>query len=365
MLTQLQADEREVFLEELAHLVTPGVELFLLSLLAGLVLGAGFRLDQISLLFIGVLIVPRLGPVLGMALAAVSGSLTFFFRMLASLLIAFILLAATAGVTAWVAQPSSDALLLAHGYTRLNLIDFAIVLAATAFMAYRLAREEQLLSLASAALAYELALPISVAAIGLLFGDPELWQGALLRFGLHLTWAVVVAIVVFAVLGFRPLTGSSHSLAIAIVLMGLVGLLSTVGLGASVVASLPTPTPTPTATPTPSATPTASKTPTITATPTGTPTSTRTPTATPTTTSTPPSGVVIRTGGIGAIVRETPGPVGVHVGYLQEGNIILVLSGPLDLDGDVWWLVRFTDDEGLTKEGWLLGELLATITPTP
>lgn len=74
---------------------------------------------------------------------------------------------------------------------------------------------------------------------------------------------------------------------------------------------------------------------------------------------------MIRTGGIGAIVRETPGPVGVHVGYLQEGNTILVLSGPFDVEGEVWWLVRFTDDEGLTQEGWLLGELLATITPTP
>ncbi len=65
MLTQLRADEREAFLEDLAHIVTPGVDFFLYVLLAGLLIGLGFRLEQISLLFVGALVAPKLGPVIG------------------------------------------------------------------------------------------------------------------------------------------------------------------------------------------------------------------------------------------------------------------------------------------------------------
>jgi uncharacterized membrane protein len=365
MLTQLRADEREVFLEDLAHIVTPGVEFYLFALLAGLLIGLGFRFNQFTLLVVGALVTPRLGPLLGMALAAVSGSLRFFLRMLASLLVAFAILAAAAGLATWLGGSHSESLLLAYGYTSLNLVDFIVVLAAAGLMAYRLAREERRAALPSAALAYELALPISAVAIGIFFGQPDLWQGALMRFGLNLTWAVVVAVAVFAILGFRPLTGSSHSLTVAIVLMAVVVLISTVGLGASVIASLPTPTPSPTATPTASKTPTASHTPTITPTASATPTDTPTATSTKTPTSTPPAAIVIRTGGIGAIVRQTPEPAGVHVGYLIEGDQILVIGGPVDVGEEVWWLVRFTSGEGELLQGWLLGELLATVTPTP
>ena len=78
MLTQLQADEREVFLEWLAHQTSPTVAFFIYALLAGLFIGVGFRFDQRALLIAGALLAPSMGPVAGMALAAVSGSLRFF-----------------------------------------------------------------------------------------------------------------------------------------------------------------------------------------------------------------------------------------------------------------------------------------------
>lgn len=64
-------------------------------------------------------------------------------------------------------------------------------------------------------------------------------------------------------------------------------------------------------------------------------------------------------------MRETPSPAGVHVGYLQEGNVILVIGGPADVDGVIWWLVRFTTEEGEPTDGWLRGDLLAIQTPSP
>ena len=45
-LSQLQADEREAFLDVLAAAVTPGAGYFLLALLSGGLIGLGFRLEQ-------------------------------------------------------------------------------------------------------------------------------------------------------------------------------------------------------------------------------------------------------------------------------------------------------------------------------
>ncbi len=245
----------------------------------------------------------------------------------------------------------------------LNLIDFAIVMVAAVLITVRLTREERIDSLSSAAIAYELFLPLAAGAIGLITGNPELWQGALLTFGLHMAWTIVVSASTLAVLGLRPLTGASYSLAAAVVLLGLVAILGVTSLGASVLAALPTPTSTPTATATATATPTASLTPTITNTPTVTHTATVTSTATATATATPQPAIVSQTGGTGAVVRVTPDPAAAHVGFVNEGSPMVILAGPVQIEDAVWWQVRYTTPLGETREGWLQGDFIATATP--
>lgn len=365
MLTQLRADEREAFLEGLAKLVSPGIEFFVLALLAGIALGFGFRFDQRALLVGGALLAPRLAPLLGIALSAVSGSPRFFLRMLASFLIASLVLAVTAGLAGGLPLGDRPTYLLAQGHVKLNLIDFAIVMIAAVLITLKLSRDEQIAPLPSVALAYELFLPLSVGAIGWVTGNPELMQGALLTFGLHLAWTIVVSASTLAVAGFRPLTGASYSLAAAVVLLALVALLGVTSLGASVLAAMPTPTPTPTQTATPTATPTATLTPTITSTPTVTRTPTITPTASATPTATPWPALVSQTGGIGAVVRVTPDPAAAHIGFVNEGLDMLVLAGPVLIEDSVWWQVRYTTQLGETREGWLQGDYLATVTPGP
>jgi uncharacterized membrane protein len=365
MLTQLRADEREAFLEGLAKVVTPGVDFFLLSLLAGVALGLGFRFDQRALLVAGALLAPRMAPLLGVALSAVSGSPRFFLRMLSSFAIASLILGLSSGLTGGLPFGDRPAYLLAQGHIKLNLIDFAIVMIAAVLITYKLAREERIAALPSVAIAYELMLPLAAGAIGLLQGDPELWQGALLTFGLHLAWTIVVAASTLAALGFRPLTGASYSLAAAVVLLGLVALLGATSLGASVLAALPTPTGTPTPTATVTATATITLTPTITATPTVTHTATITPTATLPPTATPQPAIVSQTGGTGAVVRVTPDPGAAHVGFVSEGTDMLALDGPVPIGEDLWWFVRYITPLGETREGWLQGDYLATATPGP
>src|SRR3989304_4989757 len=98
MLTQMRADERESYLEDLAHQVSPGIDLYLFAALSGLLIGVGFRFDPLALFVAAVLIAPRLGPLAGMALAAVCGSLRYFGRQLGALLLAGLLAAFVAGV---------------------------------------------------------------------------------------------------------------------------------------------------------------------------------------------------------------------------------------------------------------------------
>ncbi len=365
MLTQLRADEREAFLEGLAKLVSPGFDFFLLALVAGIALGLGFRYDQRALLVAGSLLAPRLSPLLGIALSAVSGSPRFFLRMLATLLVACLILGVISGLLGGLPFGDQPAYLLAQGHIKLNLIDFAVVMVAAVLLTSGLARDERIGSLPSAAIAYELFLPLAAGAIGLVLGDAELWGGALLTFGLHLAWTIVVSASTLAALGFRPLTGASYSLAAAVVLLGLVALLGATSLGASVLAAMPTPTATPTQTATPTATPTATLTPTITNTPTVTRTPTITPTASATPTATPWPALVSQTGGTGAVVRTSPDPAAAHIGFVNEGTDMLVLSGPVQVEDSVWWQVRYTTPLGDTREGWLQGDYLATVTPGP
>ena len=365
MLTQLRADEREAFLEGLAQLVSPGVEFFLLALLAGLSLGLGFRFDQRALLVAGALIAPRMAPLLGLALSAVSGSPRFFLRMLASFAVASLILGLVAGLSGGLPFGDSPTYLLAQGHMKLNLIDFAIVMVAAVLITLRLSRQERIAPLPSAAIAYELMLPLAAGAIGLVRADPELWQGALLTFGLHLAWTIVVSASTLAALGFRPLTGASYSLGAAVVLLGLVALLGATSLGASVLAALPTPTGTPTPTATATATATNTITPTATATPTITPTASVTPTATATATATPQPALVSQTGGTGAVVRVTPDPGAAHVGFVGEGSDLFILQGPVLIEDSVWWFVRYITPLGEPQEGWLQGDFIATVTPGP
>jgi hypothetical protein len=363
-LTQLQADEREAFLEKLARQTSPDVALFVRMLLSGLLIGLGFRFDQGALLLAGVLLAPLMAPVAGLALSTVTGSVRFFLRLLPSLILACVLFALMVGLSGALGLAEEASLLRPLEHTRLNLVDFAVLLGGASLLCAGLARESRLAPLPSAAVAYELLLPLGAAALGLARGEPALWQGGLLTFGLHLIWAMAAGLGSMAILGFRPLTGNDRTLAGAITLISLIGLLGAAGMGASVIASRPTPTPTATPTASPTLTPTPTITPTPTSTPTSTPTATATPTQTPTPTPPLPLAIVVNTGGQGAILRQDPALGSVPAAFLLEGTLTEIMDSTVPEDGFLWWRVRILVDDEYVM-GWLRGDLVATTTPTP
>jgi uncharacterized hydrophobic protein (TIGR00271 family) len=111
----------------------------------------------------------------------------------------------------------------------------------------------------------------------------------------------------------------------------------------------PTATGAPTATNTPSPTPSPTRTPS----PTVTPTATETPTVTPTPTETPYVLTVTGVGSGGLRIRYAPD--GLVLDRLAEGIPVVVLEGPVTVEGEVWYRVRV---EARQLEGWVAGAYL-------
>ena len=127
---------------------------------------------------------------------------------------------------------------------------------------------------------------------------------------------------------------------------------------APLITASPTPTFMPTPTPSHTATPTPTSSPTVTAT--WTPTPRPSSTATPEPTATPWLMRVASVGAAGLRVRYAPdGPV---VGHLESGETVLVLEGPVQVDGTLWYRVMASR---LYLEGWVSAEYLVTLTPSP
>ena len=180
MFGRLQGDERQAYLSELSHSVSPGVDLFLKAILSGSLLGLAFRFDQRTLLVAAALTAPSMAPLAGMALAYVSGSLRVFLRLLAAWGLATIIMSTACALLGGLAVPLFTASDLADTFAVVNPVDLVLLLAGAVLMCTSLARGRKVHPLASAAVAYEVLIPAGAMGLGLLRADPVLWQGALL-----------------------------------------------------------------------------------------------------------------------------------------------------------------------------------------
>jgi uncharacterized hydrophobic protein (TIGR00271 family) len=121
----------------------------------------------------------------------------------------------------------------------------------------------------------------------------------------------------------------------------------------------PVPTRTPTPTPTPTATSTSTPTPTATSTSTPTPTWTATPTWTPSPTPTP-TPILVRvggTGGLGVWMYRDPGLDSTKIRAWHEGARMVIVGGPVPLDGYLW--IQVVDPQGTL--GWIPDVYLVSV----
>ncbi len=59
---------------------------------------------------------------------------------------------------------------------------------------------------------------------------------------------------------------------------------------------------------------------------------------------------IVNTQGSGLKIRPEPGTAGIPLFIAMDGELYMIMDGPQDQDGYIWWKLRSVEDE--TKEGW-------------
>ena len=145
-------------------------------MIAGLILGVGYLLDSQTILLLGVLVVPLLSPWVGLVLAPVTGSLGFFIQTLIGIAISFGLIIGSgylAGKIHLAYPPLSS--LQATMHSHLWWPDIGLVVLGSIMLVAAFIRSEKRPIIPSVMLAYELALPLSVAGFGYGSGNQAYW----------------------------------------------------------------------------------------------------------------------------------------------------------------------------------------------
>lgn len=362
-----QEDQRIYFLDELSSQASTSIEFLISALISGTLIGAGFRFNQLVLIIAGTLLAPRMAPVLGLAMGSILGQVRTVVRVFLNLVILIVIILVASGIIGGMGSGQEVFEGIIFQYTRINLLDFALVVFGSVVLAILVVQDGVFSPLPNAAVAYEILLPLGAFAVGIMGMQQEIWLGALLNFALHISWSIASGMVVFLVMGFRPVSSGARSYAFAVLIMSAIVILSLLSLGGSILLGMPSSTPAVLAS---SPTPSATSAPSMTHTPTPPVTETLiietstqpAPSETPrpsTPTPAPSLGVIVGTGGLGVVMRDAPN--GVRVGGLFDGAEVEIIGGPIEIESSIWMQIRTREG----NEGWVLTGFLATVTPAP
>lgn len=377
LLQRPEAGELGDRLESIAHRSAPTIDFFIFAFLSGCILAVGYILNAPAILLLGVIVAPLMAPWVGAMLAASTGETRFLRQTLGALLTVILmvfLIGTLGGFASRLFQPMDSTQALLHA--RLWWHDLLLLILGTTLLVISYIQSEDKPVLASLMVAYEFFLPVSAAGYGLGSGVDGLWPQAGLVFLIHLALSLIISLMVFFYMGFRPFEPAGYMVTTAVVVVslafvggffGLGTLLNTRGeeIGAT---STPSLTPTQTFLPSPSLPPT--KLATITPLP-----PTEPPTVTPQATETPAPGtnptplptpiygrVQANANGDGAVIRAEPG--GSAITTVQNGYLVEFLPvDPVVLQGETWVnvLIRTPSRD---IEGWVLLRLIVTATPS-
>lgn len=385
-------DERAALFTHLARRAYPSYELFVFSLVSGVILGLGYFLNSQALLIFGILVAPLMTPWIGISLATIAGSFRFFIQTLTAVFLSCLIIFLSGWLAGFASRAASPRVFNeAFVHSRLWWPDLIVLTIGAIILTVSFVRSEQRPYLPSALLTYGLFLPLSAAGFGLGSGVGlnEIWPQALYVFLVHFSWATLFCLISLFFLRFYPTStgGFIFTGLILIVLIGAIASLTGFGLWAmtktglatpvpvTVMAAIPSPTASstdkPTSLPKPSATevtsaPTSipSETPAL-ATSTSpvtlvpTETSTRTVTAEPT----PIIALIRASEGGGAFLREKPG--GLVLKTLGNGATVTIIPNDIQEVNNIVWVHVFTTVNDQRVEGWMIQTLLQTATPVP
>ncbi len=214
LITRPDVSELGERLESMARRAAPTFDFFFFSILAGAIIGLGYMLDAPAVLLFGILVVPILTPWVGVALAAATGEIHFLGQTLGGFLTALAMVFLT-GVLAglairlWMPITTDQALL----HARFWVPDLLLMAVGTIVMTISFIQSEEKPLLASLMVAYEIYLPVSAAGFGFGSGVEGLGLQGLVVLLVHLAISILLALIVFYYMGFRPLEVSGYALA--------------------------------------------------------------------------------------------------------------------------------------------------------
>lgn len=376
------------------HLSTrafPSYELFVFSLISGVILGLGYFLDSQALLIFGILVAPLMTPWLGISLATIAGSGRFFLQTFIALLVSALIIFLSGALAGFATRAMPPRVFNeAFIHSRLWWPDMVTITIAAIILTISFVRSEERPYLPSALLTYGLFLPLCAAGFGLGsgIGMEEIWPQGLFVFLVHFTWATLFAILSLFFLRFYPTSLGGITFTGLFFVVIIVLLISLTGFGrwamekaglstpppATATQVLPSPTSASTITSSPKpdnatagiVAPTA--TPSRTLTPAGrtsqptlppTQTSTSTVTAEPT----PILAIIRAAEGGGAFIREKPG--GLVLATLGNGATVTIIPNDLQEVNKVVWVHVYTSVNDRRVDGWMIQTVLQTATPVP
>ncbi len=363
--------DQAAILETLKHIFYPSIDFWIYSFLSGLVIGLAVLTNSLPLFILAAVLAPFFAPSLGLAFAAISGSLSNFFQVLGGIIIGLLLVIISSALVGWI-SPALDShnFEISREIIQFSWVGLAVVFFGAILTTLLILRSQNNKALAfSVILAYSIYLPLGISGFGLSENSSGLWPQGFYLSLLHLTWTIIIGIFTFGASGFRPKNLTSFFLGAVLLVAGAAGLLSyNMAPSGSETSQEIKVSPTrliQTEAHEGTATMVQNK-------PTSVPSATRTATASMTTTpfvTTPivtaqPTSVfaIIKAEGNGAIVRLEPdlnAPSALTP--LMDGTEVKVLPDSVEKGNITWIRIRTIDG----KEGWILKDLLATVTPVP
>ncbi len=375
------AEGRATLLASLSHRAYPTYELFVYGALCGAIAGLGLLLDSQALLLFAVLVAPLLLPWVGLLVAALTGSMRFFFETLAALLVSALFVFVTGVLAGLVARGFGPrAFNEAFIHSRLWWPDLLVLALGAVILTVSFVRSEAKPFLPSVLIAYELFLPLAAGGFGLGSGMSEIWPYGVLVFVVHFCWASMFGLLTLVALRIMPTTAESFvfSAAVAFILLAVLVVLMSGGSWSppfNARADAPNAGPgielSTQALPTDGSSPSLppdTQTPVVTPFDTPQPATfvpTRAPTEAPTVTLTiepTPVYVLVRAPRGGAVLRETPGGKGITT--LDNFTYVQLLPETQDLSGYTWSHV-VASPNGIRLDGWMVEQYLATANPSP
>lgn len=382
------AEGQAALIASLARRAYPSIELFVFSLVCGIILGLGFLLDSQAVLFLGVLVAPLMTPWVGYLLAILTGSLRFLFETIMALVISVALVFLGGLLMGFAARILPD---MAHDnlyiHSRLWLPALVVLVVGAITLVISFARSEDKPFLPSVIVAFAFFLPINAVGFGISSGIANVWLQGLLVFAVYFSLASIIGLITLFVLRLKPSLGGIVFSGITFVIFAglLIVLMGSGSPFQAAAAATPTPIVEQVTSAPPSLTPDLAVSPTASLRPTTTPTRrtptptegtaspipltlevtlppTDTPTITLTIQPTPTYGKISANEGGGANLRDAPG--GTYVMTLLNGTIVETYSEFQDLNG-ITWVKVYVSLNGQRLEGWLLESVIAYATPAP